>query len=333
MTAQYAGVLVRPTDMSVLPKVRRTRFMKALVHSITSALLEYEVNYSALEQHDATLLIRTDNTDLTCEALAHVFGVKKISVVRSAASGTNEAIEIDGVLYIEESTVEGLGGLPSGLEGRVVIMISSGLDSPVAAYKTLRRGCVPIFVHFDNSPYSDQSNRRIAIEQAKTLAKFIHGVEVKMYIVPHGDDLTEVIRHVPRKMTCIFCRRNMYRLAREVALRENAEAIITGEIIGEQASQTTRNLFVESSVICDIPVIRPCIGDDKVDIEHFSRVIGTYKYASEASSCCTLPPKYPSIRARIEEIAPAEEKMDLRWIKAEVNEAEIMVIKEVYVNG
>ncbi|MCF2136334.1 MAG: hypothetical protein K9W43_03755 [Candidatus Thorarchaeota archaeon] len=333
MTAQYTGVLVRPTDLSTFPEARRTRFMKMLVHSIASALLENQVNHSDIEQHDNLLLIRTDRIDLTCETLTHVFGVKTISAVRPSAPGESGTIEVEGVSYIEEKRDEGLGGLPSGLEGRVVIMISSGLDSPVAAYKTLRRGCVPVFVHFDNSPYSDQSNRRIAIEQAKTLSKFIHGVEVKMYIVPHGDDLTEVVRHAPRKMTCIFCRRNMYRLAREVALRENAEAIITGEIIGEQASQTTRNLFVESNVICDIPVIRPCIGDDKVDIEHFSRVIGTYKYASEASSCCTLPPKYPSIRARIEEIAPAEEKMDLRWITAEVNEAEIIILKEVRASG
>ena len=142
-----------------------------------------------------------------------------------------------------------------------------GLDSPVAAYKMMKRGCIPVFLHFDNVPYGDESTRNLAIRQAKRLVEYIHGHEIKMCIVPHGDDLTEVLRHAPRKMTCIFCRRNMYRLAEEVALLENADATVTGEIIGEQASQTTRNLLAEESAICEIPIIRPRIGDDKVEIE------------------------------------------------------------------
>ncbi len=303
--------------------------MRTLVHSVTSALVESGVEYSAIEQKDERyLFIRTASHNAVRDALSTVFGVESIQVVRRHPAQANSSFEHEGVSYETVSSAKGLGGLPTGLEGRVVIMISSGLDSPVAAFKVLRRGCIPVFVHFDNYPYSDQSNREIAIKQAQTLANYVHGVEVKMYIVPHGDDLTDVVKHAPRKMTCIFCRRNMYRLAREVAVREDAEAIVTGEIIGEQASQTTRNLMVETSAVCDIPVIRPCIGDDKTDIERMSREIGTYKFASEASACCSLPPKYPSIRARAEEVEPTEAKMDLRWIAAEVNEAEVLVLKE-----
>lgn len=231
--------------------------------------------------------------------------------------------------YIFTKTLRGLGGLPTGYEGQVVCMISSGLDSPVASFKAMRRGCVPIFVHFDNSPFSDDSNRDIAVRQARLLSEYIHGVDVKMYIVPHGGDLIEILTHAPRRMTCIFCRRNMYRLAQEVALRENADAIITGEIIGEQASQTTRNLLAETSAICKIPIIRPCIGDDKDEIFEKAREIGTYKFAEEAGSCCSLPPKYPTIYAQLHEIPIAEEKMGTDWVKDAVSDAEILILKEV----
>ncbi|MHA1929693.1 MAG: tRNA uracil 4-sulfurtransferase ThiI [Candidatus Thorarchaeota archaeon] len=234
----------------------------------------------------------------------------------------------DDKAYIFTQTIEGVRGMPTGTQGKVVCTISSGLDSPIAAYKVMKRGCIPIFVHFDNSPYSDETTRGLAVRQAEHLAKYIYNFEVKIYIVPHGDDLTEVLKHAPRKMTCIFCRRNMYRLAREVALKENADAIVTGEIIGEQASQTTRNLLAETGAICDIPIFRPCIGDDKNDIERMAHKIGTYQFAEEAASCCSLPPKYPTVHARLEAIPEAEEKMDMDWIKAEVAQAEILILRE-----
>ncbi|MHA2204831.1 MAG: tRNA uracil 4-sulfurtransferase ThiI [Candidatus Thorarchaeota archaeon] len=234
----------------------------------------------------------------------------------------------DDKAYVFTETVEGVGGMPTGSQGKVVCTISSGMDSPVAAYKVMKRGCIPIFVHFDNFPYADETSKELAIKQAKRLAEYIHNYEVKMYIVPHGDDLTQVLEHAPRKMTCIFCRRNMYRLAQEVAIREDADAIVTGEIIGEQASQTTRNLLAESSGICDIPIFRPCIGDDKVDIERLGTKIGTYEFAHESVSCCSLPPKYPTVHANLSEIPAAEEGMDMSWIDAEIAQAEIIILKE-----
>lgn len=120
----------------------------------------------------------------------------------------------------------------------------------------------------------------------------------------------------------------MYRLAQEVAFKEDADAIVTGEIIGEQASQTTRNLLAEESAVCEIPIIRPCIGDDKVDIEKMAMKIRTYEFAHEAVSCCSLPPKYPTVHANLDEIDPAEEKMDMEWIAKELAEAEVIVLKE-----
>jgi len=306
------------------------------VENLNSALRGNDIPFKGIKCYSHWIFIDTGNMIEAARVASRVFGVSAASpvVVMPAASiddastTQEQHIEvIDEEAYVVDKVIEGVGGLPSGSEGKVVCTISGGLDSPVAAFKAMKRGCVPIFVHFDNVPYGDESTRDLAIRQAKSLAEYIHGHEVKMYVVPHGEDLTEILQHAPRKMTCIFCRRNMYRLAEKVALREDADAIITGEIIGEQASQTTRNLLAEENAICDVTIIRPCIGDDKVEIEKLAMKIGTYKYTHEAVSCCSLPPKYPTIHARLGEIQPAEEKMDMEILDAELSDAEVIILK------
>ncbi|RDE13976.1 MAG: tRNA 4-thiouridine(8) synthase ThiI [Candidatus Thorarchaeota archaeon] len=231
--------------------------------------------------------------------------------------------------YLFTQTVKGVGGMPTGSQGTVVCLISSGLDSPVAAYKAMKRGCIPVFVTFDNMPYSNEACANIAVKQASLLAQYIYDHEVKMYIVPHGLDLTDIVDHVPQRMTCLYCKRNMFRLGREVAIRENADAIVTGEIIGEQASQTSRNLRATSSAVCDFPILRPCIGEDKVDIEHLGMEIGTYQFAKENVSCCTLPPKYPVVRANIDEVGALEGGMDLSVLDKEISLAKVIVLRSV----
>jgi thiamine biosynthesis protein ThiI len=190
----------------------------------------------------------------------------------------------------------------------------------------MKRGCMPVIVFADNIPHSDDSCADVAIKQAQTLAKFIHSHDVKMYIVPHGPDLDNILENTPRKMTCVFCKRNMLRLARHIAVMEEADCIVTGEIIGEQASQTTQNLRAIESAVCDYPILRPCAGDDKVDIEKLARKIGTYKFASESVSCCNLAPEYPVIRSNIDDVQSAEEKMDLSILEEEISHAKIIIL-------
>lgn len=310
--------------------------LQQLVENLDSALRGEDIQFKGIKCHSRSIFIDTGDMIEAARVASRVFGVSAASpvVVMPAASINHESttqgqhIEVvDEEAYVVDRAIEGVGGLPSGSEGKVVCTISGGLDSPVAAFKAMKRGCVPIFVHFDNVPYGDESTRDLAIRQAKCLVEYIHGHEVKMYVIPHGEDLTDILQHAPRKMTCIFCRRNMYRLAEKVALREDADAIITGEIIGEQASQTTRNLLAEESAVCDVAIIRPCIGDDKVEIEKLAMKIGTYKFTHEAVSCCSLPPKYPTIHARLGEIRPAEEKMDMGILDAELSDAEVTILK------
>jgi thiamine biosynthesis protein ThiI len=336
----YHGVLLRCDEMQYHSLASREHLVSQLLRNLKSALRAHHVSFDKIEPTCQYIYIKTSNVEQTSKIASGLFGVSSVSPVlvsqdtESSLSDNRYTKETcNGWMYLSKERIDGVGGLPTGTQGKVVCTISGGLDSPIAAYKMMKRGCIPIFLHFDNVPYGDESTRDLAIRQAKRLTEYIHGHEVKMYVVPHGEDLTEVLRHAPRKMTCIFCRRNMYRLAEKIALLEDADAIVTGEIIGEQASQTTRNLLAEESAISEIPIIRPCIGDDKVDIERMAIKIRTYDFAHEAVACCSLPPKHPTVFAKLDVIEPAEEKMDMSWIDIEIANAEIIVLKERDING
>ncbi|MHA2140495.1 MAG: tRNA uracil 4-sulfurtransferase ThiI [Candidatus Thorarchaeota archaeon] len=229
--------------------------------------------------------------------------------------------------YLFIDTVEGVGGMPTGTQGKVVCTLSSGLDSPVAAYKVMKRGCIPVFVNFDNTPYTNDDCRAIVTEQAQLLANFIHNYEVKLYIVPHGEDLSEAEAHGPPEMTCLFCKRNMLRMAREIAIMEGADAIVTGEIIGEQASQTTMNLRAINTAVCDFPILRPCAGDDKSDIEALAHKIGTYRFSEKGLSCCTLAPEHPVTRRELGAVEKAEADMDLSILQKQIEQASIVTLR------
>jgi thiamine biosynthesis protein ThiI len=233
----------------------------------------------------------------------------------------------DDTSHIFTETIKGVGGMPTGSQGKVVCAISTGLDSPVAAFKIIKRGAIPVFVYYDNSPHCNEKCTEAAIRQAQTIANYIHNHTVKMYIVPHWPDLEDALRHGPEKMTCLFCKRNMMRIAREIALIEGADAIVTGEMIGEQASQTTANLRVIDDVVVDFPILRPLAGDDKVDILRIAQEIGTYKFAEEGIQCCNLAPKYPAIASTVKKAIDAEETMDRGILELELKNAQVLNLR------
>jgi len=234
----------------------------------------------------------------------------------------------DDTSHIFTETINGVGGLPTGSQGKVVCAISTGLDSPVAAFKIIKRGAIPVFVYFDNSPHCNEKCTDVAIRQAQVIANYIHNHTVKMYIVPHWPDLEDALRHGPEKMTCLFCKRNMMRIAREIALIEGADAIVTGEMIGEQASQTTANLRVIDEAVVDFPILRPLAGNDKVDILRTAQEIGTYKFAEEGIKCCELAPKYPAVASTVQKAIDAEETMDHEILKSELKQAQVLILRK-----
>jgi len=201
--------------------------------------------------------------------------------------------------------------MKNSLLGKVVCLVSGGIDSPVAAWLAMKKGLIPVFVYFDNSPFTDETTQQRALEAIKKLKQHVSESGIKLYIVPHGEDLAAILRNCPRNLTCVLCRRMMYRLAEKIALKEGAEAIVTGEIIGEHASQTLRNLRVENEALLEVTVLRPLIGMNKTEVESLARKIGTFDASTKPASCCTGPPPKPRTRARLEEVHKAEKHLNI----------------------
>jgi len=202
-------------------------------------------------------------------------------------------------------------------------MISGGMDSAVASYMLLRRGFTPIFTCFDIAPYISSQHGRTALQVVMKLGEYSRKRPVRMYIVPHGRDLEAIINSCPRKLTCIICRRMMFRKAERIAEREKASAIVTGESLGQKASQTLVNLYVTANVLKSIPVLRPLIGVNKDEIAEMARKIGVYDVATRAS--CTAFPKRPSTKAKLKNVIEAEKGLDLEGlIKRDLEELDVI---------
>lgn len=216
-------------------------------------------------------------------------------------------------------------GLSHGSEDKVVCLVSGGIDSPIAAWLLIKKGCVPVFVFYDNYPFTGEDTKLRALDVMQRLSEFVSGCRVKAYVIPHGDDLADILRNCPRNLTCILCRRMMYRLAERIASIEGAEAIVTGEIIGEHASQTMRNLRVESEALREFPVLRPLLGMNKLEVERLARKIGTFQISSRPALCCSAPPKHPRTRAKLEEVVAAENNLRIEdMVKRDLKGVEVV---------
>ncbi|UCD93216.1 MAG: hypothetical protein JSV43_00450 [Methanobacteriota archaeon] len=192
---------------------------------------------------------------------------------------------------------------------KVVSLVSGGIDSPVATHLLLKKGADIVAVHFDNQPFTDDKQLNKTLELIKTLES-ISGKKMKKYVIPHGPTQTIIARNAHRRYQCVLCRRMMYRIAERIAREEGATAIATGESLGQVASQTLTNLRTEEQSI-QIPVLRPFIGLDKVEIERIAKDIGTFELSISPGLCCTIVPDKPSTEARLKVILEEEEKMDI----------------------
>lgn len=208
--------------------------------------------------------------------------------------------------YIFTDVVPGLGGLPMGSQGRMLALISGGIDSPVAAWMMMRRGCPISLLHFDSRPYADSIDQ--SKRCAEVLAEWTCGRKINFITIPIRRGIERIQMHYPRA-TCILCRRLMYRVAAQVMESERALGLVTGYSLGQVASQTAENILAEQAAI-GVPVYHPLIAMDKSEIINLARKIGTYDVTMETKSCTAVPNK-PMTRARREEILQAEEDLDL----------------------
>lgn len=222
--------------------------------------------------------------------------------------------------------VPGAGGLPSGTGGRMACLLSGGIDSPVAAYRMMRRGCSVLFIHFHSYPILSRASQDKVREIARLLTR--HQLRSRLLLVPFGELQQQVVLSCPAELRVVLYRRLMIRIAERLARRWRANALITGEVIGQVASQTLENLTVIAAA-ASLEILRPLVGMDKDEIADYAARIGTLPISNiPDQDCCTLfTPRHPATRARIEQVLAAERALP---IDAMVETAVAGVITEQY---
>lgn len=198
-------------------------------------------------------------------------------------------------------------------EKSFVSLLSTGLDSPIATYLMLRKGFDAYTLSFLNGGCESQRNQDKILEVGKKLVK-LTGRHLKMHFVDYDKYLDDFINFCERKITCLLCKRNMIAMAALLAKRYNASYIVNGDILGEQASQTLDNLFVVNQINGDIPVVRPIIGFDKMDIIRLSRHLGFYELSLIEGPACTRNPIYPETHAKLKLILENETQFSRKEI-------------------
>ncbi len=216
-----------------------------------------------------------------------------------------------GGAYLHTERIEGAGGLPVGVSGRVVSLFSGGIDSPVAAWRIMSRGCQVAFVHFQSFPYLDASSRDKAIALARHLTQWQY--RSRLHVVSFGDVQHQIVASCPPPLRVVLYRRFMLRIAEAIAEREHAEALVTGESLGQVSSQTLSNMATIAAATT-LPILRPLVGRDKEEITIEGRAIGTYETSIEPDQdCCTLfTPRHPATHSTIAEAEEAEQALDVQ---------------------
>jgi tRNA uracil 4-sulfurtransferase len=217
--------------------------------------------------------------------------------------------------YISLDRVEGPGGLPVGASGTVAALLSGGIDSPVAAWRMMKRGCRVHFVHFHSVPYLPATSQAKARALVERLTAWQYGS--RLWLVPFGEIQREVVLSVPPPLRVVVYRRLMLRIAQELARRAGALALVTGESLGQVASQTLENIACIDEA-ASLPILRPLIGMDKLEITATAQRIATFEISIEPDAdCCTLfTPRHPATRTTRAEVGAAEALLDLERLVA-----------------
>src|SRR6478672_1379126 len=210
----------------------------------------------------------------------------------------------------------GAGGVPVGASGRVACLLSGGIDSPVAAWRMMRRGCRVMFVHFHSYPILSRASQEKAKELARALTRFQY--RSRLFLVPFGDLQQRVVLAVAPPLRVVIYRRLMMRIAERIARLNRAQALVTGEVVGQVASQTIENMANIDAVV-SMPVLRPLVGMDKEEITAEAIRLGTYPISIiPDQDCCTLfTPRHPATKAKVFEVERAERELPIDEMVAE----------------
>ena len=233
---------------------------------------------------------------------------KKVNLTQPDANCYVDMFEAKAFVYPERIPAQ--GGLPVGLSGKVIVMLSGGIDSPVAAYLAMKRGATVIFVHFHSVPYTTPASIEKVREMITTLNRF--QFRSKLYLVELAPIQKQIMTDTAPRYRVLLYRRFMFRIAEQIAGKENAHALVTGESLGQVASQTLENMEAVGRVT-DMSILRPLIGFDKQEIIDRAQDIGTYDISIQPDQdCCSLfVPKRPATKARSEQLIKQENSLNV----------------------
>ena len=257
---------------------------------------------------------RVGTHDFTSQEMAaHCGGVVR-NVVMAPVDLTNPDLTIfveirENDAYIYHEKIRGPGGLPLGTQGKVIVLLSSGIDSPVAAYMMMKRGCEVVALHCNNDPFSGPKvteNFNLLVDRLNIYAR---GVPIEKRIIDYGEYLSVAKEKAPEKMTCVLCKSGMYKIAEKLAVKLGADAIVDGSSVGQVASQTLSNILATRYGV-EVPILSPLIGLDKEEITAIAKEIGTFEISKIDDGGCNAVPRYPETHADLERVKKACEDMD-----------------------
>ena len=235
-------------------------------------------------------------------------------------------IEIRKLAYLSVDRTMAVSGMPMGTNGKACLLLSGGIDSPVAGFMIAKRGVELCCVHYHSFPYTSERAKEKVLELARILSEYCG--KMRVYIVPFTEIQMQIHEKCPENFTTLIMRRYMMRIAEILAKKDGAQALITGESIGQVASQTMEALGCTDEVV-SMPVFRPCVGMDKSEIIERAEKIGTMETSSlPYEDCCTVfTPKHPATHPRKELVCRAEEKLDSQaLIDAAIEGTEIVEV-------
>ena len=257
---------------------------------------------------------RVGKHEFSSQELAAFAGAVIVKKIAPPVDLTNPELEVflevrEDDSYIFHEKIKGPGGLPLGTQGRLVALLSSGIDSPVAVYLMMKRGCAITALYFDNEPFTSSKATEKFEKIVDKLNEYAYGAPIRKKIVNYGDYLEKCKDDAPEKLTCILCKSGMYKIANEVVKKENALGIVDGNSVGQVASQTLHNILA-TRFDTDFPILSPLIGFDKVEIEKIAKEIGTYPISIINDDGCSAVPRYPETKADLDRVNEAIEDIN-----------------------
>ena len=300
----FSPTISTKTDHNSI-KITLTSYIKELI----------EQNIFSPNNSFAIRCRRVGEHEFTSQEMAAYCGAVVVEETNAQVNLSNPDFKIyvevrDEKTYFYHKKIPGLGGLPIGTQGRVVSLVSAGIDSPVATFQMMKRGCDVTILHFNTDPYTKCSGECKIIKLVEKIKEYSSGSKLRFYTVRYGDFLSKCIEEAPSRMTCVLCKSGMYQIAEKLAIKEKALAIVDGSSLGQVASQTLPNILATRHSTT-LPILSPLIGLDKVEIQKIAEKIGTFEISILPESDCSAAPKHPETNAVLENVLQVQEDINM----------------------